>query len=308
MGWWLGLVAVAAFGCASRPSHLPDGSGPELVIESVEPETVLPGTWIRITGRGFVDENAGSLTVLLERGGGASWMISPEVIDDEQVEFRVDQVLFSALGGPGVFQGTLKVRADYPGGASQVAETSAVWSLEQSLEPALEHLSAAVGQVVVYLGTEVEALGSGFLLRGEGVTELRLSGTFAPADTQDEFPVEGNLIVLDAASRERLVGPIPASGFGIQPGVFSGDIIPVNLHEGGQEVAGGGLVGVTIELGPTLLNRMEPSEASRGQWIDIYGRGFVSGSATVVIRIEGTFTDGQGQVTQLQGNDALQIV
>jgi hypothetical protein len=299
--WW----AVA---CGSIPTELPDGAGLQVRIGAVTPDTILPGTWVLVTGEGFVDSNTGSLTVLIERGGGSPWLITPERQDEENLRFQVDPALFSALGSAGVFQGTLKVRVDMPGGLSQTAEVAISWTLQQQLQPRLDHLSAAVGNEVVYLGSELEALGTGFLLDGEGRTELRLSGTFTPEGSQEGLPVAGNLIVLDAANRQRLIGPLPASGFGIQPGVFAGDVTPVNVHEGAEELAGTGLTGIQVELGPTFLTRVEPASASRGQWADIYGRGFTSGSATVVIRIEGSFTDQHGAVTPLSGGDALQIV
>ena len=306
---WGGLLAaLVCVGCSSKPSSLPDGSTHELEIRLVEPTTVLPGTWVRVLGDGFVPAKAGSLTVLLERGGDSPWMIAPEWIDEQSLRFQIDSSLFSALGGPGVFTGMLKVRADYPGGSSQTAESPVSWILEQSLVPRLDHFSGAVGDGLVYLGTEVEALGSGFLFQGEGVTELRLSGSFVPEGSADPVPMVGHLIVLEESTRERQIGPIPASGFGIQPGVFTGDMTPVNVHESGEERSGTGLTGIRVELGPTFLSRVEPSQASRGQWIDIYGRGFVSGSATLVVRIEGSFTDQLGQVTPLTGDNALQIV
>ena len=160
-----------------------------------------------------------------------------------------------------------------------------------------------------YLGSSLEALGDGFLLAGEGFTELRLSGQFVPADGTGPVSIQGNALVLEPDRRDRLAGPLPAAGLGIHPGVFSGEVVPVNRHEGGPELAGPGLAGVAFELGPTALLRFEPASASRGQWIDIYGRGFVAGEATTVVRVEGTFTHSRtGQVSELRGANALQIV
>ncbi len=307
----LGLLAgwlAAGTGCETKSSGLPDGSGPEVRIQRVQPETLLPGSWVEISGQGFVDADSGSLTVLLERGAGEPWQIAPERIDDNQLRFRLLDELFRALGGPGDFQGMLRVRLDLPGGAQRTDAVPVSWELVEQLEPRLDYFSAAVGQEVIYLGSQLDARGSGFLLQGEGTTELRLNGTFTPADSGESEPVVGNLILLDPQDRSRLAGPMPPSGFGIRPGVFSGQVVPVNVHRDGPETPGPGLTDVSLELGPTFLMSFEPEAAGRGQWIDFYGRGFTSGSATTVVRIEGTFTERSGTVVDLSGENALQIV
>ena len=61
-------LALLSAGCESIPSKT-DGGLPELMVQSVEPSLVLPGTWIHVRGKGFVDENQGNLMVFLERGG-----------------------------------------------------------------------------------------------------------------------------------------------------------------------------------------------------------------------------------------------
>ncbi len=304
--WLLALLLVA--GCGSKMSSVPDASLPDLAIHQVSPQSILPGTWVHVTGQGFEPPGGGSLTVVLERDGGDSWMRLAEVDDDANLRFQIDSELFDAIGGPGSFHGLLKVRADYTSGGSQTVDVPVGWDLVAQLTPRLDFLSAAIAQEISYLGSDLEAMGDGFLLPGEGRTELRLSGIFTLETSGETLPLDGNLILLEADDRASMAGPLPASGFGIHPGTFSGDITPVNVHEDGVEVAGTGLTGVTIELGPTFLTRSEPSQASRGQWIDFYGRGFVSESATVVLRIEGTFTHRDGPVTSLQGDDALQIV
>ncbi len=300
-------IAIVA-GCKSTQSTLPDGSTPDLAVYSVQPQVVLPGTWIKVEGAGFVDENSGSLVVQLQGVGQQPWLLSPERLDDSHLKFQIDKTLFSSLGGVGQFQGMLKVRADYPGGLNQSAEVPVSWNMVEQLSPELNYFSAVVGQEVVYLGTSVDAKGTGFLLDGEGRTELRLSGTYTLDDSGDELAIESNLLLLEPASRQQLSGPLAASALGIHPGVFHGQIQAVNVFEGGDEISGTALTDVTMELGPTFITRTEPTEAARGQWVDFFGRGFVSSSATVVIRIEGTFTERDGTVVPLTGDNALQIV
>ena len=295
------LIGFLGTGCESIPSRT-DGGLPDLMVQSVEPSLVLPGTWIHVRGKGFVDENLGTLMVFLERGGSRR-MVVPERIDDEYMKFQISANLFTALGGPGSFAGTVRVQVDYTGGQSQSHTMDVIWTLEEALHPRLDRFTATEG--IVYLGSDVRGEGTGFLLEGEGETQLRLSGTFTP-EGGSEGPWSGSFKV-PAAARDLLDGPFPVEALGIAPGMFIGSLTVDNVHADEREVAGNSLPGVTIELGRTFLLRVEPSEASRGQWIQFTGRGFVAGEARTAVRIEGTFTERGGAVNDLTGANALEI-
>ena len=129
-------LALLGAGCESIPSKT-DGGLPELKVVSVEPSLVLPGTWIHVKGEGFVDENQGTLMVFLERGGDRR-MVVPERIDDGHIRFQISASLFTALGGPGSFMGTVKVQVDYTGGQSQSHTMEVIWTLEETLHPRLD--------------------------------------------------------------------------------------------------------------------------------------------------------------------------
>jgi hypothetical protein len=295
------LLGLCCAGCESIPSKA-DGGLPELMVESLEPSLVLPGTWIHVRGKGFVDENQGTLMVFLERGGDQR-LVVPERLDDGHIKFQIGANLFTALGGPGSFMGTVRVQADYTGGQSQSHTTEVIWTLQETLQPRLDSFSATEG--IVYLGSDVQGEGTGFLLEGEGETQLRLSGTFTP-EGGASAPWSGSFAV-PAGRRDLLDGPFPVEALGISPGVFAGDLTVVNVHADEREVLGNDLQGVAIELGRTFLLWVEPSEASPRQWIQFTGRGFVDGSADTGVRIEGTFTERGGSVTDLTGDNALEI-
>ncbi|MBW1808386.1 MAG: hypothetical protein JRJ87_09345 [Deltaproteobacteria bacterium] len=314
--WLIGVLFGCLYGCTSTPSTLPDGSLPELTINRVEPATVLPGSLIKVFGQGFVGENEGSLIVLLERVG-ISRMISPDRINDGELNFTIDQATFGMLGGPGRFEGVLKVQVDYAAGTSQSAESPVDWSLTQTLQPQLSSFSPAHEGGPVYLGSQATASGSGFLMGskkedgsvvGEGVTELRISGKFTPEGGQEQDWSGACILSTTSVMRDNLNGPFPAECIGIKPGTFEGDVSVVNIHIDDLEVAGNTLSGVSIELGPTVLTRVTPTQAARGQWIEMSGRGFVSGKATTVVVIDGTFTTNDNEVINYHGEDALSIV
>lgn len=300
---WLAMLALAATGCGgSQESHLPDGGQQELVVTSVAPGTILPGTWVRINGQGFTGSLVSEIVVVFPAAGGRE--VFPEEVEEESIRLQVDRALFAALGGPGGYQGDVEVRAAYTTGQTARESLEVSWTLAETLEPVISSFSAA--GAIVYLGSEVEAAGSGFLMEGEGTTELRLTGTFTP-----EGGTAGSVeraCAFVSPERDVLRVPFAADCLGIHPGVFQGQIVPVNLHAEGQEVAGSPLPDVQLELGPTLLSRVEPMAASRGQKISIQGRGFVAGNAVTTVRIEGTFTDAEGQIKELTGVDALELV
>jgi hypothetical protein len=275
-----------------------------LAIVQVEPDTVLPGTWIRVFGEGFVAPSEGDLTVNL-LAGDRTHAVDWEWVDANELNFRIEPDLFTSLGGVGAFHGEVLVEVVYPGGTRRQEGRAVSWTLEQTLQPRLTGFSPAEGSATVFLGDLTRVSGSGFLLKGEGTTRLRISGTFTP---QEGLAEEWNRsFVLPAQRRELLEGALPADALGLQPGRFRGDVVPVNEHENGAHLEGTGLSDVYIELAPTVITRYEPTSASRGQWIDFVGRGFAGGSATTTVRIEGTFTDSEGQVMPLVGSDALVI-
>ncbi len=309
------VTALLVAGCPSDQSTLPDGGLPELKLNRVEPATILPGTVIKIFGKGFIAPHEGSLIVLLERGGG-SRMITPERVDDTRLRFTIDQATFGVLGGPGEFEGTCRVQVDYSSGVSQSAQSPVDWHLRQTLQPRLDDFLPVSAVGTVYLGSEVEALGDGFLMgekngdgsiAGEGLTEFRFAGSFDPDDGPAQGIDRACALAETSAMRDKDSGPLPAECLGIEPGVFSGEVTVVNVHPDDVEVIGNTLGGVTMQLGPTVLTRVSPTAASRGQVIEMSGRGFISGSATTVVLIDGTFTDSNNQITDYSGDKALSI-
>ncbi|RLB53542.1 MAG: hypothetical protein DRI34_13275 [Deltaproteobacteria bacterium] len=313
---WVTVLATGPAACTTTSSHLPDGSLPELVVDSVQPATLLPGTRLQVNGRGFVAADEGTLLVEVV-SGNTSKLFVPERLDSELLEVVIDRTSFDLLGGPGRFTGRLEVEAEYSSGDRQRAGLDVDWQLVESLTPELKSFTPLLSAGPVYLGSQVEAYGSGFLLGrrdedglpgGEGVTELRLAGTFTPA-SQSSRPWQSAFSLAPAdPGRTLLAGSLPAECLGIEPGVFAGSLTVVNVLPAGTEVVGNSLVVDSLELGPTFLDRLEPLAASRGQRVVMTGRGFVSGTATTVVSIEGTFTETGGTVVDLSGDNALLLV
>ncbi len=306
---WL-LPALLA-GCTTQASHLPDGGVP-LTVDSAEPGTILPGTRLRIFGSGFVKPEQGLLMVRLD-GPGMEKMLQPERISDAELQVSIDRSTFDSMGGAGRFLGRVVVLRDSPTLGSQEAGLSVSWNLVEVLLPMMESFSPATTGVI-YLGSRVQVTGSGFLLgqpaedgtpQGEGFTELRLVGSFTPEG--GSATTQQSALVLEEISftRDRLEGMFPVEALGLEPGDFEGDVTVVNRLPGNVEITGNTLSGIQVTLGPTTLTEVEPLQASRGQRVHIYGRGFVAGPAITAVRVEGSFTRRGGGVDDLTGDNAL---
>ena len=222
---WVTVLATGPAACTTTSSHLPDGSLPELVVDSVQPATLLPGTRLQVNGRGFVAADEGTLLVEVV-SGNTSKLFVPERLDSELLEVVIDRTSFDLLGGPGRFTGRLEVEAEYSSGDRQRAGLDVDWQLVESLTPELKSFTPLLSAGPVYLGSQVEAYGSGFLLGrrdedglpgGEGVTELRLAGTFTPA-SQSSRPWQSAFSLAPAdPGRTLLAGSLPAECLGIDP-------------------------------------------------------------------------------------------
>jgi hypothetical protein len=292
------LVSFCA-ACPNEDSDLPDVF-PEIVITEVTPNPiVMPTTWIKIKGEGFVDNSLGQISIILRREG-VSNTVFPDRESDELIKFQLGTYLFSTLGES--FHGQLFVRIEYIDGSSKETPKNVYWTLLETLEPKFDSFTPIDGGGIVYLGSNTRAVGHGFLLDGEGETKLHFVGTFTP-DSSNVASELDKYVTLEDAQRTELSGPFPADCFGIEPGRFFGDIIPVNEHQDGPVIEGQGFSIVGIDLGPTLLIGIEPLQARRGQKITISGRGFTSGMALTALRVEGTFTSEKGDVSQLAGTD-----
>jgi len=118
-----GLMFPLWVGCESLPTSIPDGGLLPLTIDRVEPDTVLPGTWVMVHGAGFTPPATGSLSLELVQDNQTQ-AFAWERVDENLLAFRVDRALFNALGGPGVCQGHLKAGVeDYAIGASLYANS-----------------------------------------------------------------------------------------------------------------------------------------------------------------------------------------
>ena len=298
------LALLASTGCPSNQSQLPLPRIPALVLERVEPQIVLPGTWIQIFGQGFVDTDLGSIRVSLE-SSGQTLALKAERVGETLLRFQIDPSLFATLAESGAFVGSLAVTIEYKSRLSVTQRLSVQWTLRETLTPRLARFVPTDG--IVFLGKEVQLEGSDFLLEGEGKTEVRLEGAFTPADGSPATQ-QGFTLPLTPVGRERLSGLFAAECFGISPGRFQGSLQVINLHQDGTALPSASLKAVAIELGPTLIHRLEPGEIAPRQWLQVSGKGFTSGTATTSLRLEGTLTDRQGRKTELRGLTALEVI
>ncbi len=295
-------LALLASSCAEGQGGDVETQPLAVQIESVYADLVLPGTRALIRGDGFLE---GAVVDVSLRGQAAGMPAdlypTAERIDDRTlaVVFPPEQV---APLGTADFTGDLRVEVSI-GAALGEAVRSVSLRVRPDLPPTLDVVPSGV-----FPQTPVELRGDGFLMPGEGSTLVSLRGVFTP--DLGGAPVE--LSVTDAAlspttapdgslsnpDRTRSAFVFDPAWVGISPGRFEGEVQLVNRGLGWtQAMAWSPAV---FDLLPPLIEGVSPTEATRGQRIDIRGQGFLGGDAgATFIRLDGHFQPDAGEARAL---------
>jgi hypothetical protein len=118
----------------------------------------------------------------------------------------------------------------------------------------------------------------GILRPGEGLTSMLVEGVFEPADASGAVPISATLPIEVGASRSEALVSWPVSVFGIRPGAFTGQVVPVNDHAFAGRLEGAAL-DVSVSLLLAEIDGFDPPAASRGQVLRALGRGFIPADA-----------------------------
>jgi hypothetical protein len=275
---------------------------PELVLEEVRADVVLPGTRIEIRGGGFVPPAAGSARVAFgdAHEAPAVW------VDERRLHVEADEGLLEALGGDGSrFEGEVRVSYEYESGAPvQSAALGAAFDLRRSLTPRLDGTSPDV----VYLGSRLTLRGAGFLSPYEGGSRAVLDGAFTPQGGPVR-PVRSELLATLLTRSEATI-EIPPHLFGLVPGRFDGTLRIRNSPLTAEPTDSGAPRALSLILGPTAVLSATPA-VRRGQRLVLRGRGFIPTSASegqaTLLRLEGDFTERGGPVVRWAGATAVEV-
>ncbi len=289
------LVMLALAGCAS--STAPDVGLEGLALDSVAPDTIVPGTKLRITGSSFVDTLWGSSTlhlVGLADGQSIDVRWPATFIDFSTMEVDVTAGMLDEVGGDVDFDGTARI--DVVATSDDQTYSSDVVSLDlefrEQLTPTATSLQA---EAVIFVNDKIEVAGSGYLLGGEeGITVAKLSGCFDDdGGASTCVPItDVEIPMVPKVEFERNVGLFPFSPrvAGIQPGTFVGRIVIENQQPGKPAIATDP-IDVTYDLATPQIFEISPRAVSLGQYAFIDGGGFVGGDAggNTEIELQGNF-------------------
>lgn len=273
-------------------------SGGELIIDVDGAGLLVPGS-ARVAFIGDVDgvNTAATLEASVEEGNSLVLRVSWDT-------------LTAGLGvsGSSILEGTLEVGVDDLSGLVRgvgVIFDARIETVE-GLTPELE-LDATYD---IFINERTRVPGSGALRASEGTTRVRIEGTFT-TNTGGSQAISEELALEPATGpRTELELHWPPWLFGVQPGSFTGTLTPVNAGVQGGDREGTAR-NVTVNLQQTELDGFNPPVASRGQIVEVLGRGFFPPDAergfSMFLRFEGTFTTAKGTVLQFTGADAVQL-
>jgi hypothetical protein len=303
-----GLLALSLLSCAAAiPDRTRPAPPPELGLTSAEVDVVLPGTRIRLHGKGFLPESQGSATIRFVNEA-LEVVAAGTYLDEHRLEVAMDEEAVGALGGDGAhFNGEVEVTYEYQSGAApQAASLPIGFDLRTSLTPRLDGASPEL----VYLSSALVLRGEGFLSPSEGGTHAVLQGTFT-ADGGGGRSVQANAVTAYVSRTEAHLEVAPEI-FGIRPGRFEGTLLLRNTPLIAAARDSGAPRALALTLGPTAVLEATP-QVRRGQRLVVQGRGFIPKNAeaaqATLLRLEGDFIERRGGAVQhWRGNRALELI
>ncbi len=290
------MISIMALGSCAEPETGRDPTGLEtLSLRSVEPNIVLPGTVIQIEGSSFLDAPLGISSLRLSgqiEGRAATVDLPAKFVDFESMTVEVTSDTFAILGADeGTFTGLLSVMVNYVPEGTSFFTPPLDGSIEfrRTLDPVL---SDATQQGAIYVNSDIELEGSGFLLGGgEGTTFAVVEGCTVPVggnacgpSSRTEIPIES----ASAFSRTRATFPFSPHISGISGGRFEGRLHLENVMPDGSRISSDELP-VAYDLLQTTVTALGDG-GSVGQYIGIEGGGFVGADDGITLmELEGEF-------------------
>jgi hypothetical protein len=296
------LIALGAGACAEGQGGNIETQPLAVRVESVLADFVLPGTRALVRGDGFLE----GAEVDVSLRGTASGVPTELYLTAERVDDRTLAVVFPPEQvlplGTADFTGELRVEVTI-GAAAGEGLASVTLRVRPEITPNLAQIPPGV-----FPQTPVVVVGDGFLLPGEGSSLVSFRGLFTPeaGGPPVELAVtEAPLVPAgpgDAAfvlpDRTRSAFTFDPAWVGIAPGRFEGEVQIANRGLGWTQSTA--WTPTAFDLLPPLIEGVSPTEASRGQRIDIQGQGFLGGEAgATFIRLEGDFQPDVGDARPL---------
>jgi len=218
------------------------------------------------------------------------------------LEWSVSSTLWELFGGlsGAQFDGRVEVRLVLDG---RTVARGAVDDVRLSFRgvptPGLQETSLTGERRDVHVNERVTVQTSGLLSDDEGGTYAQIvEGELRPTAGEPR-ELDGERVAVEwAGSRATGRLRMDPAVFGVQTGEFDATVRLVNQPRLGSEQRGPNTHQLRGRIQPSTVAMLDPGGASRGGFVDIQGRGFVSSDADaaygMVLRYEGTFVPRDG--------------
>lgn len=317
----LGLLVMAALVLGSCQEEEEPARFEQALFLEVEQEVVVPTSVVRVGlgGTDRIEEHEATVKMVGTVGDKeveAQWEAPAKrdgQVGDLYLDLSAEEALWPRLEpGPGQwFRGRLEVQLDDNIGRSLRGELEDL-SLQFLAQMRPDVMLEAPGQL--FTNTTIEVEGSGVLRPAEGQTVAVVTEGQFVADAGHTIDLDDQVLPVDwAGSRERGELRIDPAVVGVQPGQLEATVRFENrFSDGSVEEAGTGEQGLNSRLDVTFVATMSPQAASRGQLVELGGRGFVPSDSEagygMLLRFEGVFEPEDESLPdqQLTGSSALE--
>lgn len=318
-------VCVYALGC--QPEDVPIETPARQVLPltlTLEQRIVMPSSELRFplpTDVRFESKSA-NITLIGQRNETEpferAFVALVERDDDDQywLVLRAEQGLFEALDvqGTASFWGELSVEMLDPLG---VFATGRIEYIELDFHSAPKPVVSLVSNPgTVYPGQLINVEGTGFLRPEEGQTWAVVErGTRRAADSQDTQDLTNIRVPVRWMGGRTRAGLFASPlAVGIEEGSVEMTLRFENILKGGEVITSDSVQEFAGQIGEAVITGMTPSQGSRGELVELEGRGFVESNDVqgygMYLRYEGNFypSNAPGFVQGYFGPDAIQRI
>lgn len=287
-----------------------------MTVDSVSPRPLLPGSILVVRGGGFVAQEVATHKVALlgeVNGSPVEWSGEALRIDHGELHVPIEGDLLARLipAQAGLFSGRLVLIRE-PVFENDPSTLSLAVSIP--VAPTLTPVLNAVEPTIFRPGEALQLSGSDFLFSTEGTTSVIFKGILRADSPAVETVIEGLEIAaapLEASDRGVLELSIGAAVFGIRPATFEGTVQVNNYSRAGVVTTSNALELGALRLEGPELESLSPLEASRGQRIEVVGRGLLpadpmEGSGTLFL-LEGVLDADRGPTQHFTADHPLAI-
>lgn len=311
-------LLLALPSCGDEPKEIPPTSGAteELPIQvKLVDETIVPGGSLLIEVRDAGTIVPASALVFVEgQLDGQTIEANINAAYAQENDVLLLEVTWDALSvllgvdGDADFAGSIQVEIPDLGGelVGKGQIQLATLFLRRTLDPEVD----VPDFFEIFVNDETALSGDGVLRDGEGATELLFDGEFVP-ETGAPESISGTLPVKVGAHRRDWLVSWPSTTIGIRPGTFNGTVTPRNSHAVSGDVLEGDPIAVEVKLLRTEIDAFDPPAASRGEVMNVVGRGFIPANPeagqSMIFVLDGMFTTRGGTAIDFSGDNAVQL-